>query len=467
MPACSASDLPPELLTYIASLANTLAARQLCCTCKRFRDAASSLDLSLVLVVASGNNDLVLLNVDGQIVQRVKALPAPVRRCGGHHRTRSVIPSIGPLTASVYNWPTCVTRGPHGSLFVSQYRIPGVLQFERTVDGYKFARVAAKHSSAFKAPEGIVYAHSSLYLVSVERGVIHRLSRAGNDTSQSQSVFRVAEQSSTFEPDGEYYTMWGMTLGPDGHLYIAAHAADGGDYMQPTETNTGLILRQKLHPETGSFDGPLSRYALGNRFGKPMLNRPSDPRFCSHGFLHVSSYSKLNQGMHPKCTEDFRLLDPTPSERRVYKFATAHSNCRALRLGEHEEGAETAVRVHKNLDRDGPLWAETEYGVCVGWLDIDETLKEEDGVSRDGVGLERHSAWGISFSDRDSGVYITCHGEGSRAPVVRLPSCGCERLSVATRCSFLSMQQAFGCGAATELQPADPLKAPNCVLVAD
>ena len=55
-------------------------------------------------------------------------------------------------------------------------------------------------------------------LVSVDRGVISRLSLAG----------RVLAESLPFEHDGRFYVYWGMTRGPDGHLYLAAHESEGG-----------------------------------------------------------------------------------------------------------------------------------------------------------------------------------------------------------------------------------------------
>ena len=48
--------------------------------------------------------------------------------------------------------------------------------------------------------------------------MISRLSPAG----------RVLAESLPFEHDGRFYVYWGMTRGPDGHLYLAAHESEGG-----------------------------------------------------------------------------------------------------------------------------------------------------------------------------------------------------------------------------------------------
>ena len=94
----------------------------------------------------------------------------------------------------------------------------GLLQFARSPDGYAYRRTVAA-GPRFVSPEGVVHAHGSLYLVSVDRGVISRLSPAG----------RVLAESLPFEHDGRFYVYWGMTRGPDGHLYLAAHESEGGE----------------------------------------------------------------------------------------------------------------------------------------------------------------------------------------------------------------------------------------------
>ena len=172
-----------------------------------------------------------------------------------------------------------------------------------------------------------------------------------------------------------------MCMGPDGYLYIAAHVSDGGNYVEPTPQSTGAILRQRLDA-TGSFAGPLHDafsptagilrtpdLTDPTSFG-PQLNRPAEPRFCSHGCLHVSSF-----------------IGPKDRRRRVYKFGTELLNCSDVRL---------------RLTRCFYL----------GWLWADQGGDEllED-------------AWGLDFSSK--GVTISCHGPSAIAPVVRLASCGC------------------------------------------
>ena len=97
----------------------------------------------------------------------------------------------------------------------------GLLQFAHSPDGYAYRRTVAA-GPRFVSPEGVVHAHGSLYLVSVDRGVISRLSLAG----------RVLAESLPFEHDGRFYVYWGMTRGPDGHLYLAAHESEGGSGIE-------------------------------------------------------------------------------------------------------------------------------------------------------------------------------------------------------------------------------------------
>lgn len=441
----SEADLPQDLLALILTLASPFTVSFASCTCKRWRVAAAAVDTSLVAIVASGSNELVLMCNRGNIVQRIKALPSALRRLGGHHRMRNVIPSIKPMTATVYNWPTCICHGPGGSLLLSQYRLPGVLQFERCMEGFRFARVAAKHNQ-FTAPEGVVYAHDSCYLVTVESGLISRLKPAGrrsgggSTTAGGNSTAGVSfagplavwESSGPYVgPDGERYTMWGMTLGPDGNLYVAAHVADDLEYTQPTSENTGCILRQCLNPSTGAFAGGLHVFAFRGHdaFAGALLNRPSDPRFCSHGVLHVSSYANGRHGTDS-------------SDRLVYKIDTAFSAFPGRPAGSLFAGYDEG-RAHRLPHR---------LGTVIGYL----------RARGESASLIKH-AWGISASPSDLGMCITCHGEGAPAPVVRLRTCGCAAAGLTIAAATVGFIRPFDCGEA-EAATTLPLEAPNCVL---
>lgn len=437
----SEADLPQDLLTLILSAASPFAVSFASCTCKRWYAAAASIDTSLIAVVASGSNELLLLCSRGNIVQRIKALPAAQRRSGGHHRVRSIIPSIKPMTATVYNWPTCICAGPGSSLLLSQYRLPGVLQFERYIQGFRFARVAAKHNH-FTAPEGVVYAHDSCccYLVTVESGLISRLKPAGSrggggGTSAGGSLagpLAVCESSGPYVgPDGERYTMWGMTLGPDGNLYVAAHVADDLAYTQPTSEDTGCILRQLLDPTTGSFTGGLHVFAFRGHdvFAGALLNRPSDPRFCSHGVLHVSSYARGRHGLQL-------------SDRLVYKIDTAFSAFPGRPAGSLFAGYDEG-RAHRLPHR---------LGTIIGYLK----------ASGESASLIKH-AWGISASPSDLSMCVTCHGEDAPAPVVRLQTCGCAAAGLTLAAATVGFIRPFSCGEAQAVTTS-PVQAPNCVL---
>jgi len=108
-----------------------------------------------------------------------------------------------------------------------------------------------------------------------------------------------------------------MTLGPDGHLYIAAHVSEGGDYLRPTPRDTGGVLRQRLTP-AGAFDGATEAFAGYPRTTDGRCNRPSDPAFCQHGALHVSSFHR--DGGRADGGAGGGTLPPPCGTRRIYKY---------------------------------------------------------------------------------------------------------------------------------------------------
>ena len=355
--ATTLSSIPDELLyACILEPLSALELRVAACTCSRWRDAVPAQARRLSCIVTSaGSNEVMLFDARGRLTASFRAMPPPKRR--GGWRTSGAAAWNGP------NWPTCLALGPRGELFVSQYRVSGLLQFARSPDGYAYKRTVAA-GPRFVSPEGVVHAHGSLYLVSVERGLISRLSPTG----------RVLAESVPFERLGRFYVYWGMTLGPDGHLYLAAHESEGGDYLQPTARNTGGVLRQRLTPG-GDFDGDTEAWV---GFGAGVaLNRPSDPAFCKHGVLHVSSFVTAESAGHA-------ALAARGARRAVYKLAQE----------KHLSG-----------------------GLCVGWLEASQ-----------GAELLR-DVWGVSFAPDGAGAFICCQAADDLSPpepLVRLDGCGCD-----------------------------------------
>ena len=204
-------DLLKKILEELSALELRVAAR----TCKSWRKAVPDNDRRLSCIVTSaGSNEVMLFDARGRLnaatkVKPTKWPPKSGKACPG------------------FNWPTCVALGPKGELFVSQYRVSGVLQFARSPDGYAYQRTLASRP-CFDQPEGVVHAHDSLYLASGD--VISRLRLSAPHASQVLSKTK---------PYLDGYRYWGMTRGPDGHLYLAAHECDGGSYLEPTARNTG------------------------------------------------------------------------------------------------------------------------------------------------------------------------------------------------------------------------------------
>lgn len=387
--SCVVNILPGELQLSILDLLSALDARRAATVCRSWRDVVAQLDTSLCLVTASGDNEVVLLDGRGRVVQRIKAKPVPRKRGG-----RMIHPVVLKRWTT---WPTCIATGPRGDLFVSQYKVQGILQFVRTPIGYEYRRTLAS-GSRFASPEGIVFAHDSIYLVCVDSGTIARLSMSGQLLEVSKPFERTNDYGEL-----EFFVMWGMCIndGPhgDGHLYIAAHVGEEGndDYERPTAVDTGGILRQRLRPD-GSFDGDtegFAGYPMAQTFVQPNcayvdLNRPSEPSVCEHGFLHVSSF--VSSGQHGL---------PVPrhgNARRVYKFST-----------------ELSVLPGNAWARVG-CGGDSARGLCYGWL---ETSDDEDAELL-------KAPWGVSCAP--SGVLLTCHGVDVPVPVVKLGSCGCAGL---------------------------------------
>mmetsp|Transcript_16623 Transcript_16623/g.55912 ORF Transcript_16623/g.55912 Transcript_16623/m.55912 type:complete len:255 (+) Transcript_16623:126-890(+) len=219
--AMTVAHLSADELNLIFDSLSPLEARAAACVCRRWQQLVSPSRRRLLAVTSAGSNEIVLFDARGRVVQRFTALPPPQRRQrrGGGRTYRGV--SSWRQQRGAGNWPTCLAFGPRGELFVSQYRVRGVLQFERSPHGYCYRRTVASAAS-LSSPEGICCAHGSLYLACVDRGVIVRLAWAAG---------ALLEETRPFEGTaGEMYVYWGMTLGPDGHLYVAAHVSEEGGH---------------------------------------------------------------------------------------------------------------------------------------------------------------------------------------------------------------------------------------------
>ena len=137
------------------------------------------------------------------------------------------------------------------------------------------------------------------------------------------------------------------------------------------------------------------------------LNRPSDPAFCKHGVLHVSSFVTAESAGHA-------ALAARGARRAVYKLAQE----------KHLSG-----------------------GLCVGWLEASQ-----------GAELLR-DVWGVSFAPDGAGAFVCCQAaddlpppELPPEPLVRLEGCGCDDGSDALVSPGPPPQPtAFCCGRATAL----------------
>jgi len=207
--------------------------------------------------------------------------------------------------------------------------------------------------------------------------------------------------------------------------YVAAHVSDDNDYLQPTARDTGGVLCQRLSA-SGEFVGDTICVA-----GYPALdccqleggsdeltayNRPSDPAFCGHGMLHISSF----------VTAGREQLRKRGAKRAVYKILMCE---------------------HGLSDR----WVPPMRGQCRGWLD----------AASDAALLLRHP-WGVSFaaatgSQADGQVLLCCQSaeDDEASPVVQLPSCGCAALASANSGGltgiFFYHTRGMDCGVAAPL----------------
>jgi len=380
----------PEIWSHILGYLSVLDLRCAASTCRSWRERLDRNypDRRMLLVTAGGTNEIALVSTDGHIIQRFPV--SPTQRTT-RKRKRGLAASRRPGRERAYCWPTCMALTPAGNLLVSQYKVEGVLEFARSREGFAYRRILASHSS-LTFPEGLVVAHNSVYVASVDSAIVTRLTLAGG---------QIIEQVGSHQDDDDMMTLWGMCISPDDRsLFIAAHVSDETDYQQPTSVNTGVILRLDLERD-GSFQKDGDGYPIGyskevfqvTRFTDDgilgmdpttNLNRPSNPAFCRHGILHVSSFVSAAEG----------------ERRRIRRFAC---------LGFPWTGTECRTN-------DRPWSGNVDLG-CL----------EENEPTR--AGVNRVNPWGVACSQASDEVFVTCSDTttGSSSPcLAKFASCGCK-----------------------------------------
>lgn len=293
--------------------------RRTACVCWAWCDLSARMDRRIALVTASGTNELALVDLrTGQLIQRLKA--APQRRHGGrgarHH---------GGSTALASSWPTGLAlNDATNAVYISQYRVHGVLEMRRSRAGFRYQRTVVSNRAKFESPEGIAYHDGSIFLVSVEAATISRLSTDGKLLEQAH-----------MPPGADWSVMWGMcarlrSSSSLSSLYVSAHWSDGGDYREPTPTNTGRLFAQDFLSSGDGFATTASGHPTYRPVDLPqgILNRPSNPAVCRHGCVHVSSF--VNDPALP------------PFSRRIHKYRDLRPPRGSVHLGhlESTSGAE-------------------------------------------------------------------------------------------------------------------------------
>lgn len=270
---CRIDSLPTGLLAAIlAQLSSTQAQLGAARTCRSWRALCASLSAEKsfairAFVTLAAENRIVVLDEHGQTVQSFEPMP-PSRSRRGNHGTRAR--GHWRTCKHLYRWPTCLALGPApGSLYVSQYRVRGVLRYDTDPTGttYHYTRVAAS-DQALESPEGIVAnADGSLFVVSAIHGTINHVSVQGTILRTWSCAAWTRDRS----PTGSFRVPWGMCRGPDRALYVAVHSSDGGDYIEPTRRDTGDILRLELDGSEGVDTADPLRFSLAAQEFQPRV----------------------------------------------------------------------------------------------------------------------------------------------------------------------------------------------------
>ncbi|CAB9502470.1 expressed unknown protein [Seminavis robusta] len=391
-PVLTLEGLSEDLQLKIFGHLNVLDLRVAACVCRHWNSVIKPLDLGLLVMTISGSNEVALLSsssfsktsITSSIVQRFAASP----NCRKRKR-------YTPQTTRgrfAFQWPTCLAVGPEKQLYLSQYKVQGVLEFRPCPKGYQYRRTLASGRN-LASPEGLVLAHNSLYVVSTQNATISRL---------SLSTGALLERAGPSHGMNGFWALWGMTISPcQRYLLIAGHICGEGDFRQPTDTPTGAILCLDLQPN-GSFQRNQRQGTIVGYYAIPApaslaLNRPSDPQYCRHGMLHVSTFA-------PNAT----------GGRRIQKF------CLPKQQKPPNNHGEDVIR----------HW---------GWL------QEADRVN----------SWGIAFSTKTDQVFLTSSNTRNSAnatnnggQILQLPTCGCHQLDLA---SNTKPPHAISCGDLTAL----------------
>ena len=159
-------------------------------------------DLRLLLITLAGSNELALVSAaSGHIIQRFPV--AAPRRNKRKRLTRSTSSRQGDTS---YCWPTCLAIGPNGQIFASQYKVQGVLEFRRSMEGFSYRRTLVS-GSAFTSPEGLVVAHNSLYIVSVENATVTRVTLDKGRILEQAGAYRGMDGNG--DNNDDFWTLWG------------------------------------------------------------------------------------------------------------------------------------------------------------------------------------------------------------------------------------------------------------------
>ena len=267
--------------------------------CVRWHQRCKNLRLRpvpMLAVTLAKSNKVALLDIDGSVLHEWPAIPV---------RKRKQRIGSGPSWLARTNWCTGIACGDDGSLFVSQYRVHGLLKFSpsmspltRSSKPYQYMRTTA----TAPWPEGIVCARGCVYTVDMNEGGTTSLRRLSPAGALLEKV----------DIELEWDSLWGMCLMPDGDgLFIAAHVgSEDVPSDQPTENNTGRILAVRFKKpaadeRSGAFhrngyrdtDPVVIKPLVNDQLWTPphfapmpALNRPSDLVCCTHGCLFVSSF---------------------------------------------------------------------------------------------------------------------------------------------------------------------------------
>ncbi len=434
--------LPDELLLHVLTQLSAWQAGASGRVCRAWRECCEyarrhGLFRRVYAVTSAGSNEVVFLSSDGCVVSRIKARPPSL----AGERARA---------PNMYPWPTCLAFGPRGELFVSQYRVRGLLEFAATGARavYIYRRKLAC-SPALAAPEGVVVRRAGyeeeerglghagsrgrLYVVSVEHATISRVDESSGRVVEQLQICPGGHSFADDGPTGPFLVLWGMAEGPreklvedhDGEprplqgrssssLFVASHEVSEEeqwvDYTVPTARDSGCVLRVPLNAD-GSFlragGGPDGSWPYEYLL-RGLLNRPSNVAFCAHGHMLVTSFRcrEWRQGAAPSAQCD----------RVVYKFRYGHGEC-------IDVGQSGALQPHRGPTRG-----------FMGMLAADVSLRGAWSVAcsrnhwRCACGLSadvKHEA--NPGCTRQAELLVTCHETASApAGIARLGGCGCQ-----------------------------------------